>query len=104
MKLHCAIPLLVSFKSVLQRPTPSLGDPEPVYTRRNLLGSVCYGGGGGTVQDLWGKQMHLPDSAGFRHLSSLSHHTPPSQEHLKQFRPWGVHPWVCYSRTHITGL
>lgn len=55
MKLHCAIPLLVSFKSVLQRPTPSLGDPEPVYTRRNLLGSVCYGGGGGGLSRICGE-------------------------------------------------
>lgn len=65
MKLHHTTPLLVSFKSILQHRTRSPGDAEPVQGK-SLLGSVCCGG---TVQDLWGEQMHPAGSAGFRHLS-----------------------------------
>lgn len=76
MKLHCTIPLLVSFKSVLLHPTPSLGIQSLSVQGGTYWLLFAMGGG---VQDLWGEQMHLPDSAGFRHLSSLSHHTPQAR-------------------------
>lgn len=95
MKLHHTTPLLVSFKSILQHPTPSPGDAEPVQGK-SLLGSVCCGG---TVRDLWGEQMHPAGCVGSGTCQSFPAHTQ-SREYLKQHtsqEPAGEYIPVCYS-------